>query len=470
MRPPSCAGCLERDEVIAALQQRVTDLEARLRDLEAQLRRNATNSSVPPSANPPRAPKPVVKKATGRRRGAQPDHPPQQRLRLPPERVRHVIPLLPPTCDHCRHPLPPQPGPDDPEPSWHQFAELPKVQAVVTEFQGHTRTCPGCGHQTHAAIPAVIKAHSFGPRLTAALTYFSGAQHLGKRAVAEVAETLFGVPVALGTVAAMEQETSAALAAPHAEARHAVQSAPVKNVDETSWKLAGKLCWLWTAVTAQVACFVLHARRGAKGLTALLGEAITGIVCSDRWSAYGRLPARRRQLCWAHLKRDFQKCVDRGGAAAVAVGETGLAVVAEVFAAWHLFRGGGLDRPGLQRRLSGVAEALGEVLRLGQQCADSKVATFCGNVAALEPALWRFVVEDGVEPTNNAAERALRRAVLWRKRSFGSQSAGGMRFVERMLTVVGTLRLQDRTVLSYLEEAVNAHRAGLPAPKLLPIA
>jgi len=278
---------------------------------------------------------------------------------------------------------------------------------------------------------------------------------------------LFGVPLALGTVAVLEQEMSAAVAAAHAEAQQAVQQAPVKNVDETSWKLAGQLCWLWTAVTAAVACFVIHGRRGLKGLRALLGATITGVVGSDRWSAYGRLPVQQRQVCWAHLKRDFQKCVDRGGEAQ-AVGEAGLAIVAAVFEAWHLFRGGGLGRAGLQRRLSPVAEALAELLRLGQGCADAKVATFCANLAALEPALWRFVVSDGVEPTNNAAERALRRAVLWRKRSFGSQSLGGLRFVERMLTVAGTLRLQGRCVLPYLEAALSAHRAGLPAPKLLP--
>jgi transposase len=453
--------------LIATLSERLAALEAEVRDLRARLGQNASNSSLPPSANPPTAPKPVVKKPTGRRRGAQPGQPPRPRLRLPPERLSHVIPLLPPECERCQHPLPAQPGPGDPAPTWHQFAELPKFQAVITEFQGHTRTCPDCGHQTHAAIPAAIKAHTAGPRLTAALAYFSGCQHLSKRAVAEVADALFGAPVALGTVAVLEQEMSAAVAAAHTEARRVVERAPVKNVDETSWKLAGRLCWLWTAVSTTAVYFVIHAHRGAKGLKALLGEAITGVVCSDRWGAYGRLPARQRQVCWAHLKRDFQKCVDRGGDARP-VGEAGLAIVAVVFEAWYTFRGGGLDRPGLQRRLSPTAEALGEVLRLGQRCADPKVATFCANLAALEPALWRFVVTAGVEPTNNAAERALRRAVLWRKRSFGSQSEGGLRFVERLLTVAGTLRLQRRSVLAYLEEAIAAHREGLPAPKLLP--
>jgi transposase len=467
MGPVTCPGCQERDAHIRELEGRVDQLEALVRDLQARLATHAGNSSTPPSANPPGAPKPVTKKPTGRRRGAQPGQEPRQRLRLPPERVAHVIPLVPHACARCAHPLPFAAGPDDPAPAWHQLAELPAVAAVVTEFQAHTRTCPACRHATAAALPTELRRHSVGPRLAAVLTYLSGCQHLSKRAVAEVSRAVFGAPVALGTVAALEREMSAAVAAAHAAARQAARDAPVKHVDETSWKLGGRLCWLWTAVTSGVAYFVIHARRGAQGLTALLGEAITGIVVSDRWGVYGRLPLTQRQVCWAHLKRDFQKCVDRGGQENQAVGEAGLAVVRGVFAVWHLFRGGGLDRNGLAGRLVPWADMLDEVLELGQGCVDPKVATFCANVAALRPALWRFVVEPGVEPTNNAAERALRRAVLWRKRSFGSQSEDGCRFVERLLTVAGTLRLRGGAVLSYLVEALSAHRAGLPAPTLL---
>ena len=202
------------------------------------------------------------------------------------------------------------------------------------------------------------------------------------------------------------------------------------------------------------------------GLTALLGESVTGFVCSDRWSAYGRLSPFCRQVCWAHLKRDFQKLVDRGGAAA-RLGRELQGVAERVFQEWHLFRGGGIDRPTLQRRLDGPARELERLLRRGRRCADAKAATFCENVLGLLPAVWRFVVSEGVEPTNNHAERLLRRAVLWRKNSFGSMSEAGCRFVERMLTVVQTRRLQGRSVLGYLYEALVAHRNGIPAPSLL---
>src|SRR5207237_9627167 len=182
--------------------------------------------------------------------------------------------------------------------------------------------------------PAQVGARVAGPRLTAAITFLSGGRHDSKRGVEEVVETLFGVPVSLGTVAAAEQEVSAALAAAHAEAVAAVRAAPVKNVDETGWKQAGRLCWLWAGVTRLVACFQVHARRGLAGLRALLGDDPAGIVVSDRWCAYHRLAVRDRQLCWAHLKRDFQAMVDRGGEARP-IDNGLLFLVGDLFLRWH---------------------------------------------------------------------------------------------------------------------------------------
>jgi transposase len=466
MATVSCPGCQERDVRIAALERRVAELEATVQDLSARLGTNATNSGTPPSANPPGAPKPVTKKATGKRPGGQPGHPPRLKRRLPPERLHKVIPFVPSHCDRCHEPLPPHAGPDDPEPSWHQVAELPKVAALVTEYQGHHRTCPCCGTLNHAPIPQDLKAHSVGPRLAATLGYLAGSHRVSSRGLEEITEDVFDVPVALGTVANLRAEVSEALAPAHAEALQVVRDAAVKNVDETSWKLAGKLCWLWVAATGTVAAFLIHAKRGFEALAALLGEKVKGFVCSDRWSAYARLSPFCRQICWAHLKRDFQKLIDRGGAAA-GLGQKLQALAERVFVEWHLFRGGGCTRLELQARLDGPARAFERALKAGRRCAESKAATFCANVLELLPAVWRFVVSEGVEPTNNHAERVLRRGVLWRKNAFGCQSEAGCRFVERMLTVVQTRRLQGRSILSYLYEAVVAHRKGLPAPSLV---
>ena len=187
---------------------------------------------------------------------------------------------------------------------------------------------------------------------------------------------------------------------------------------------------------------LIHAHRGWDALVALLGEGVQGLVCSDRWSAYGRLSPFCRQVCWAHLKRDFQKLVDRGGT---------------------------FGRRALQNHLDAEGREFERWLEAGRGCADTKAAAFCANLLALLPAVWRFLMTEGIEPTNNHAERLLRRGVLWRKNAFGSASERGLRFVERLLTVVQTLRLQGRPVLEFLHQALVAHRNGLPAPKLLPV-
>jgi transposase len=466
MDVPTCAGCQERDARIAVLEQHVAALLTRVRDLEARLGQNASNSSLPPSANPPQAPPPVRKQPTGRPPGGQPGHTAHLRVRLSPERLTQpTVHYWPPTCAACQHDLPPVPRPDDPEPRWHQFVELAAMPVQATEYQAHACTGPRCGQRTWAKIPDNIRAHGCGPRLTATLSYLSGVMHASKRHIEQFVETVLGVPIALGTVSNLEQEMSAALAAAHAQAQQAVQQAPAKNVDETGWKQAGARRWLWGAATAVVACFVITPSRGAAGLVALLGKKIKGIIASDRWSVYGRLRSGQRQLCWAHLKRDFQKLVDRGGAAAT-YGVKGLAAVAILFHEWHLFRGGGSRRQ-LHRELEPLRQAVRDWLGDGASCADAQAAALCQNLLAVEPALWTFLYRAGVEPTNNHIERLLRPGVLWRKNAFGCHSEAGCRFVERILTVTQTLRLQQRPVLEFLYHSLVAHRQGLPAPVLL---
>jgi transposase len=461
MEEAGCPGCRE-------LLKHIAVLEARIRELELRVGLNSTNSSLPPSANPPEAPKPKGKAPTGRKPGGQPGHQAFLRIRLPPNRVGHTIHLIPDRCGRCKAPLPNEAGTNDPEPTWHQVAELPRIAAVITEYQGHARTCQGCGHVTREEIPGELRTDVIGERLGAAMSYLAACPHVSKRGVEEVVETIFGTPISLGTVANLEQEMSQALAAPHAQAQQAVQQAPVKNVDETSWKQKGQKRWLWTAATQQVACFVIFAGRNASGLAALLGEKITGIVCSDRFSVYGSLATVFRQVCWAHLKRDFQKLVDRGGVS-TKLGESGLATVALVFEWWHAYRGGSISRKELQWEVEGIRQNLRSWLEEGCACADTKTAAFCQNLLSIEPALWTFLYRRNVEPTNNHAERMLRSGVLWRKISFGCHSAKGCRFVERILTVSQTLRLQNRSVLDYLHQALVAHRTNQSAPSLVPV-
>src|SRR5215211_3552825 len=377
MSEASCPGCVQRDAVIEALRRRVDELERLVKDLQARLGANASNSSIPPSANPPAAPPAVVKQPTGRKTGGQPGHRGHQRLRLPPGRVQHTIALIPTHCEDCHAPLPQQPSLGDPEPVWHQFAELPKVQAVVTEFQGHARTCACCGHVTRESIPAEIRAHAFGPRLAAVLGYLQGSHHVSHRGLEEVSEVVFGVPLSLGSVTALQEQLGEALVPAHEEIANEVRPAPVKNVDETGWKQAGKKRWLWAAVTGTAALFVIHLRRGAEGLKALLGETIGGLVCSDRWSAYHLIPVERRQLCWAHLRRDFQAMIDRGGDAA-AVGEELLFNAGMLFGLWYKVRDGTRGRRWLIRQVDGWLRAeVRSLLEQGAACGCAKTAGVC---------------------------------------------------------------------------------------------
>ena len=472
-----CAGCRQRDAIIAELKARVSTLEQqlaeqqqrlaeqdrRLAELEARLKTNSSNSSLPPSANPPSAPKPPSKPPTGRKPGGQPGHAGHARVRLP---AQQIVPHVASHCEQCQTPLPTEASPDDPPPTWQQVAELPSVLAVVTEHQGQARTCAHCGHVTWGRIPAEVLAHGFGPNLTAAIAFLSGRCHASKRTIEEITASMFGVPLSLGSVINAEQEVAAALEQPYAQAEAAVRQAAVKNADETGWARAGLLCWLWLAVTGTVAFFKICTGRGRAALAELLGSQIHGTVGSDRWTAYSIIDLFCRQVCWAHLKRDFQKWVDWGGASAM-IGQAGLEAVGKLFGLWRDFREGALDRPGLQAALGPVSQDLHAALEAGLSCPNKKAARFCRNLLAVYPALWTFARVEGVEPTNNVAERTLRLAVIWRKISFGNHSEGGCRFVERILTTVQTLHLQGRRVLDYLRDAVAAHRAGQSAPALV---
>jgi transposase len=471
MDAPFCQGCCDRDARIAELEARVAVLERQLQEqarLLVDLTRKLQDKDLP--STPPRSPDPATpapaKKASGRRPGGQPGHPPHLKQLLPPERVTRTVPLVPTWCTRCHTPLPVECGPEDPEPTRFQVAELPELKATVIEYQRHSRSCPCCGQLNPAPLPEDFPSHSIGPGLAGLMAYLVGACGLSKRRVEEVVETVLEVPVALGTVAKLEQEMSAALEPAHQEALAAVQQAPVKHLDETGWKKAGHKRWLWVAATGTVVVFLIHRLRNAAVVLLLVGQTLRGILCSDRWRAYDGVPVLQRQICWAHLKRNWEKLQQRGGAAR-RVADACLAIKDIVFAQWHLFRGGGLTRGELDDRMAPLALELLAVLQRGERSRDGKTARFCRRVLAVYPALWTFVVVEGVEPTNNHAERVQRLAVLYRKNCFGCHSDSGCRFVERLLTVVQTLRLQKRPVLQYLKETLIAHRAGQAMPRLV---
>jgi transposase len=298
------------------------------------------------------------------------------------------------------------------------------------------------------------------------VTVLHGDYHLSDRNVARLLADFFGLPLSLGSVVALQQSGSAALAPVYCAIHTAVQQQERCNIDETGWKEAGKRRWLWTMVTLIATFFYVATRRDGPGLRHLLGAAYNGIVGSDRHRPYLALPPERHQLCWSHLQRNFQALVDRGGRLGV-WGADFLVLSRLVFRLWHLFRERTIDRPTLQAAMTPIQAAVHALLVAGSRRCDAPEG-MCQELLAHEDALWTFVREDSVEPTNNAAEQALRGAVLWRKGCFGAHSTDGNHFVERILSVSATCRQQQRHLLTFVTEAITAYWAGRPAPTLLP--
>jgi transposase len=448
---------------IELLQQRAVELQQRVTDLEERLRQNSRNSSKPPSSDPANAPPRPTRTPSGRHGGAQPGHPGHHRRRKTGAQVNRVVDVKPTTCGACGALL----LGADPHPQCHQVTELPRVEPQVTEYRCHALTCLACGTATTAAWPVDLPPGNFGPRLQATIGYLSGRLGLSQRDIEETLETLFHADLSLGSVSAQEAAVSAALAQPVREAQTYVQQQPAANLDETGWHEQSKRAWLWVCATPLVAVFLLVTTRSAQGVKQLLGEAFQGIVGSDRWSAYAWLDPRQRQLCWAHLKRDFQKLVERGGES-TRLGQALLEQVDELFRLWGRVREGTLRRDDFQVKVQPIRARVQALLREGMTVRHVQTRHLCENLLKLEVALWTFVFVEGVEPTNNHAERCLRRAVLWRRRSFGTQSSAGSLFVARILTAVTTLRQQKRNVLDYLTEACAAAIRGDKPPSLLP--
>jgi transposase len=385
---------------------------------------------------------------------------------LPPERVDAVVEHRAAACRRCGHPLADAPAVG--APARHQLVELPPVRAHVTEHRALTLACPACGTHTRAALPAAVRRHHFGPRLTAFAVTLLGRVRVSRRNLTALLADLLDVPApALGTTQRFVAEASGALAAPYAEVRTAVRASPRGWVDETSWALRGALRWLWAAATPAATLYRVGRRRNRRAGELLLGRAYAGVLTTDRWRAYDGHPLERRQVCWAHLKRNLQGIADAGGAGA-ALGRWGVREAERVFHVWHAHRRGELSRAQLRRALVPIRMRLGRLLGHALRGGERRPRALARDLLRLWDGLWTFARHADVEPTNSRAERALRGPVIWRKTSFGSGSGAGLRAVERLLTVGETCRQQGRNVLHYLADALRAGRAGCAAPQLLP--
>jgi transposase len=450
-------------EAQAALRARFEDLERRIAESEERLNKNSTNSSRPPSSDPPSVKRRPPAPASGKKRGGQPGHRHRPRALVPPEGLRQVIECRPPHCRWCGHDL----HGDDPEPLVHQVAEVPPIQPTVDEYRLHRLKCPRCHTRTCATLPAGVPTGAFGPRPRAILSVLAGAYRLGKRPIRQLASDLLGLSISTGMISRLERQAAEELAAPVEELRQYVRDSPSAHIDETSWRQGRDKAWLWVAVTRLVTIFAIATSRGADVARGLLGTDRRKVVISDRFEGYGWI--KRRQYCWAHLNRDFQAMVDRGGGSAEA-GRRLLAHSGEVFGWWHRVRDGTMARSTLRTNVAILRFLFRSELRRGVDCGCAKTAATCRELLRGETHLWTFVRVEGVEPTNNHAERALRHGVIYRELSGGADSEAGSRFVERMLSVVATCRQQEIHVLDYLTRCYQAHLEGQPVPSLLPAA
>jgi transposase len=468
-----------RDARIAALEAELAVKEARINELEQQvmgferqvgelrelLGRGSHNSHRPPSSDPPgksgkRGRK--GKRSSGRKRGGQPGHVGHRRQQLPPEQVDRVVDVFPPECERCETSLPQI---QDPHATRHQHTELPPVRPHTTEFRLHAVTCPRCKHETRAPYdPQTIPASPFGPRLMATIGLLTGVHHLSRREALDLLCNLCGVRLSLGALSSIEARVSDAVEPAVEEAWQRVGESDIKHTDGTPWLQAGVVLALWTIASAVATVFKIVANNGKETLKPLYG-ALVGILVSDRTKSLSFWVMGARQICWAHLIRKFVSFAERDGPAA-AFGCELLDYTGLVFEYWHGYRDGKLTRAQLEAQVAPVREHFENTLHRAVAAGIERLSGSCKDILAHQPALWTFVEHEGVEPTNNHAERELRAFVLWRRRSFGSQSERGNRFAERLMTVAHTARKQHKNVLEFLTACCQAQLADAPPPSL----
>lgn len=457
----------ERDAEIAELKERVAQLAALVEQLTEKLNQNSTNSHLPPSSDGPgagsRGAGTSKKPKSKRKRGGQKGHRGAHRHLLPPELVNTFADLFPEVCLSCAAALAPR---LDPHAHRYQQVDLRDHRPHLTEWRCHECPCDRCGARTRAAYDAsVIPSLAFGPRLTAVAVLLTGVYHLSRRQAQRLLRELFGIRISLGALSAMERRASKALESAYEEAKREVEAAEVKHSDATSWLRAGSLTSLWTLACASATVYAIFADGKRETIRPFFGTQ-HGILVSDRASVFTFWSMVFRQVCWSHLIRKFIAFSERDGPPGT-FGRVLLDCAALVFEYWHGYRDGALTRDELETWIQPVRRHFERTLKAAANAGLERLSGSCADILAHKEALWAFVTHQGVEPTNNHAERELRAFVLWRRRSFGSQSDRGERFAERVMTVVHTARKQGMAVLNFIAQSIEAHFAGTPAPCLI---
>jgi len=457
----------ERERQLAQAAKDIADAKKQIADLERQLalrNQNSTITSKPPASDGLAG----RQRVRGRRRksrrkpGGQPGHPGHSRPLVPAARVNATIDLVPDGCRHCQRALYTRDEAGDPR--RHQVTELPPIEAHITEYRCHQRRCRGCGGLTHATLPEEVVGQ-FGPQLTALIAYLTVVCRLPRLVVQRFLEGALQIPISLGSTQKAWEETSAAVAAPYAELEAALRHEGVLNADETGHRTNGDKRWLWTFVARTFVVYRIAASRGSDVLKAVLGATFAGILGSDRLPSYLKYVADQRQFCWAHVTRNVLSALDLATTpSAKRFCREALALDRRLFRLWHRFRGDPAARGAPLTRAQLIDKVLPieqRLFALGERhlnASNDDVRNLATAFFVHNQHFFTFVHEEGVDPTNNVSERALRTAVQWRKIMFGTRSEQGERAVERLLTIVRTCQLQELNALVYLTAAIAAHR------------
>lgn len=459
---PSCPGCANLLSRLTELERVIEKQGAEIERLKARNATTSRTSSKPPSSDAPWARERPPRKRSGRKRGAQPGHAPKQRKPAPPEDIDDVQCVKPEVCSSCSAPL----TGEDAIPVRHQVFDIPPVVPRVVEYQLHRLECAECGLTTRAGLPDGVHPSAFGPNLTALVCLLTGEYRMSRRRVQRFIEDTYGIEISLGAISNMERRLTDGLAAPHAEAMASVAKSATKHLDETTWYQSGELAWVWTAVGEDATVFVIRDTRASAVAKELIGEEPTGVTISDRFSGYGFIDLDRRQVCLAHLVRDFRRMAE-GEKEHRWIGERLLGLSSALFRLWHLHRDERIDRRTLIRWTRSIRERTIRLLDAGARSRGYETPSLCRGILRTEPAMWTFVHLEGVEPTNNDAERALRPLVIHRRTSLGSQSPRGSRFIERSHTAAETLRRAGRNVHDFLLDVAHAVLGGRAVPALI---
>jgi transposase len=449
-------------EMTPAVRIFVKSLLDRIAKLEARVGLNPQNSSLPPSSQHPHDRPQTPKRKSKKKRGGQPGHEKHERPLIPTEECDDVQTLKPAECRRCGAKL----AGCDSDPLRHQVWELPKIEPIVTEYQRHRLACPRCGETTCAELPDGVPRGQSGPQLMALTALLMAFYRQSKRRTAEFLATLLGQPCCPALTVKIQNQVTEALRPSYEALAAELPTQAALNIDETGTKEANGKAWLWAFVARLFTVFAVRPTREATALVVFLGEKFNGVVTCDRAKMYWRI--ERLQWCWAHLKRDFQAMIDTGDPHAKWLGERLRHATCELFEHWAGFRAGKISRAALVRRMGPVRQKVERLLLRGMQCNNADVRGTCRELYEHRQWLWTYLRCEGVELTNNAGERSLRHAVIWRKLSFGTQSAAGSRFVETMLTVIETCRQQHRNAFAFIAAAVQANLAHQSPPPLLP--